>query len=133
MQLSKGQNPTACARCFSYVSKCPGDKKAIIFVGDDFEDSESPCWFFDSNYSYLCHPSINQIIFSGPRCKDQYLRAQLAGVPTDKIKIVESSTAGAELLDTSLSRDIYVLYGPYMVKQANAVKAKLVEIGKEVC
>lgn len=133
MQLSKGQNPTACARCFSYVSKCPGDRKAIIFVGDDFEDSESPCWFFDSNYSYLKHPSINQIIFSGPRCKDQFLRAQLAGVPTDKIKLVDSSTAGADLLDTSLSRDIYVLYGPYMVKQANIVKENLIKLGEEVC
>lgn len=131
MQLSKGQNPTACARCFSYVSKCQGDKKAIIFVGDDFEDSESPCWFFDSNYSYLKHPSINQIIFSGPRCKDQFLRAQLAGVPTEKIKLVENSVGGVEMLDTALSQDIYVLYGPYMVKQANAVKEELIKLGKE--
>lgn len=132
MQLSKGQNPTACARCFSYVSKCPGDKKAIIFVGDDFEDSESPCWFFDSNYSYLKDDGINQIIFSGPRCKDQFLRAQLAGVPTDKIKMIEKSVAGATLLDTSLSNDIYVLYGPYMVKQANIVKSELIKLGKEM-
>lgn len=132
MQLSKGQNPTACARCFSYVSNCPGSDKAIIFVGDDFEDSESPCWFFDSNYSYLKDPSINQIIFSGPRSKDQYLRAQLAGISTDKIKIVQSSTSGVELLDTSISHNIYVLYGPYMVKQANIVKQKLILLGQEV-
>lgn len=132
MQLSKGQNPTACARCFSYVSKCAGEKKAIIFVGDDFEDSESPCWFYDSNYSYLQHPSINQIIFSGPRCKDQFLRAQLAGVPAEKIKLIDSSTAGVNLLDISLSKDIYVLYGPYMVKQANIVKDKLIKLGQEV-
>lgn len=129
MQLSKGQNPTACARCFSYVSKCPGDQKAIIFVGDDFEASESPCWLFDSNYSYLCHPSINQIIFSGPRSKDQYLRAQLAGVPTEKIKIIADSKAGTDILDTELSKDIFVLYGPYMVKQAGIVKEKLIKLG----
>ncbi len=129
MQLSKGQNPTACARCFSYVAKCPGDNKAIIFVGDDFEASESPCWFYDSNYSYLSDPSISQIIFSGPRCMDQYLRAQLAGVPTDKIRTISDSTAGTDLLDTKLSKDIYVLYGPYMVKQANLVKEKLITMG----
>ncbi len=132
MQLSKGQNPTACARCFSYVSKCPGENKAIIFVGDDFEASESPCWFFDSNYAYLKDSSINQIIFSGPRCKDQYLRAQLAGIDTDKIKTISDSTAGTTLLDTEISKDIYVLYGPYMVKQANIVKEKLVELGMGV-
>lgn len=132
MQLSKGQNPTASSRCFSYVSKCPGDKKAIIFIGDNFEDSESPCWFFDANYDYLKDPSINQIIFSGPRCKDQYLRAQLAGVDVSKIRTVMDSTGGADVLDTNLSQDIYLLYGPYMVRQSRIVKEKLLQLGKEV-
>ena len=131
MQLSKGQNPTACARCFSYVAKRPENNKAIIFVGDNFEDSESPCWIYDSNYSYLQDPSINQIIFSGPRSKDQYLRAQIAGVPINKIRITPDSTAGAEILDTGVSKDIYVLYGPYMVKEANLVKEKLIKLGTE--
>ena len=132
MQLSKGQNPTASARCFSYVSKCPGNNKAIIFIGDNFEDSESPCWFYDSNYSYLKDPSINQIILSGPRCKDQYLRAQLAGVDVSKIRMTMDSKGGADVLDTELSKDIYVLYGPYMVKESLIVKEKLVKIGAEV-
>ncbi len=132
MQLSKGQNPTACARCFNYVAKCPGESKAIIFVGDDFEDSESPCWFFDSNYSYLTDPSITQIIFSGPRCKDQYLRALLAGVPSEKIKMTPDSKTGSNLLDTTVSKDIYVLYGPYMVQSANIIKDKLIKLGAEV-
>ena len=131
MQLSKGQNPSACGRCFSYVSKCPGDNKAIIFVGDNFEASESPCWFFDSNYSYLCDSTIDQIIFSGPRSKDQYLRALMAGVPANKIKTTLNSTAGTDLLDTDKSKDIYVLYGPYMVKEANIVKNKLIQLGTE--
>ncbi len=129
MQLSKGQNPTACARCFSYVAKCSGESKAIIFVGDNFEASESPCWLYDSNYSYLNDPTITQIIFSGPRCKDQYLRALMAGVSPDKIKTTAISNAGTDLLDTTLSKDIYVLYGPYMVKEANQVKNKLIALG----
>lgn len=131
MQLSKGQNPTASARCFSYVAKCPGNQKAIIFVGDDFDPLESPCWFFDSNYVYLKDPSINQIIFCGPRSKDQYLRARIAGIAPEKIKIIADSTAGPDILDTDLSRDIYVLYGPYMVKQANLVRDKLKKLGEE--
>lgn len=129
MQLSKGQNPTACARCFSYVSKCTGKNKAIIFINDDFEDSESPCWLYDSNYSYLTDNSINQIIFSGPRCKDMYLRALLAGVSAEKIKTISDATAGPDILDTDLSKDIYVLYGPYMVKASNIVKQKLMQMG----
>ena len=131
MQLSKGQNPTASARCFSYVSKCPGNNKAIIFVGDDFDPLESPCWFYDSNYAYLKDPSINQIIFCGPRSKDQYLRALIAGIPAEKIKISNNSTAGPDIIDTEKSKDIFVLYGPYMVKQAQAVRDRLCQLGQE--
>lgn len=129
MQLSKGQNPTACARCFSYVAKCDGDNKTIIFINDDFEDSESPCWLYDSNYSYLTDDSIKQIIFSGPRCKDQYLRALLAGVSAEKMKMTVDPIAGPDLLDMTFSKDIYVLYGPYMVKAAGIVKNKLITAG----
>ena len=58
--------------------------------------------------------------------------AQLSGVPTDKIKITQSSTEGPALLDTNISQDIYVLYGPYMVSAANIVQEKLIQLGKEV-
>lgn len=130
MQLSKGENPTACARCFSYVAKCPGDCKAIIFVGDDFNPAESACWHYDSNFSYLCDPSINQVLFCGPNGPDQYLRALLAGVPAEKLQTVSQSTGGVDALDTTLSKDIYILYGPYMVKQAMQVKNKLIQLGE---
>ena len=68
------------------------------------------------------------------RCvsKDQYLRAQLAGISTEKIRITDSSTAGADVVDLSLSHDIYVLYGPYMVKEAGIVKQQLIKLGEEV-
>ena len=39
------------------------------------------------------------------------------------------STVGADLLNTELSKDIYVLYGPYMVKEANLVKQELLQKG----
>ena len=65
------------------------------------------------------------------RCKDQYLRAQIAGVPKEKIRLTEDPTCGAELLDLNTSKDIYVLYDPYLLKEANIVKNKLIEAGTE--
>lgn len=134
MQLSKGQNPIACTRCFSYVSGCPGDEKQLIIIIDDKGDnngnSESVCWLYECDYSYLNDPSIKRIIFSGPRCKDHYLRAQLAGVDSSKIRITESFTGGVELLDPDYLDDIYLLYDPYIIKEANEVKAQLVELGE---
>ena len=135
MQLAKGQNPIACARCYSYVSKCPGDKKGLIILvddkGDNIGNSESVCWLYDCDYSYLTDPSIAQIVFAGPRCKDQYLRALIAGVDPAKIKLIEDPKAGASLLDTELSKDVFVLYDPYLLSEASAVKSELIQRGTE--
>ena len=135
MQLAKGQNPIACARCYSYVSKCPGESKGVIIMVDDKGDntgnSESTCWLYDCDYAYLRHPSIKQIIFAGPRCKDQYLRAQIAGIPKEKIRLVNDPKAGADMIDTDLCQDIFVLYDPYLLSEANAVKSRLITLGTE--
>lgn len=135
MQLAKGQNPIACARCYSYVAKCPGENKGLIIMVDDKGDntgnSESTCWLYDCDYSYLTDPSIGQIVFSGPRCKDQYLRALLSGVAPEKIKLAEDFTAGAKLLDTSAAKDVFVLYDPYLLREANIVKDQLIKLGEE--
>ncbi len=135
MQLAKGQNPIACARCYSYVSKCPGDRKAVIIMvddkGDNLNNSESTCWLYDCDYSYLTHPSISQIIFSGPRCKDHYLRAMIAGIAPEKIKTTESFTGGPALVDNTISDDVYVLYDPYLLSEASTVKNELIKMGTE--
>ena len=135
MQLAKGQNPIACARCYSYVASCPGNNKALIIMVDDKGDntgnSESTCWLYDCDYSYLTDDSIAQIVFAGPRCKDHLLRALIAGVPQDKVFMTESFIGGAEQIDTVLSKDIYVLYDPYSLSEANVVKNKLIAMGTE--
>ena len=131
MQLAKGQNPIANARCYNYVANCPGENKTLILVGDNIEPSESTCWLYDCEYSYLKHPSITKIIFSGPRCKDQYLRALIAGVSPEKMAQISDPTAGTELLDLEKTDDIYILYGPYMIKEANIVKQKLLQLTSE--
>lgn len=136
MQLAKGQNPIACARCFSYVAKCPGQNKGLIIMiddkGDNTGNSESTCWLYDCDYRYLNDPTISQIVFAGPRCKDHYLRALIAGIPAEKISLTADAKAGAELLDLSISKNIFVLYDPYLPKEASIVKNWLLRAGTEV-
>ncbi len=135
MQLAKGQNPIACARCFSYVAQCPGQAKSVIVMiddkGDNTNNSESTCWLYDCDYSYLTDPSIHQVIFAGPRCKDQYLRALIAGIPAEKIALSESFTGGPALVNTDMCKDIFVLYDPYLLSEANTVKKNLIQMGTE--
>ena len=131
MQMAKGQNPIACARCFSYVAQYPGENKGVIIIIDDVGDnngnSESTCWLYDCDYSYLADPSIGQIVFGGPRCRDHYLRALLAGVGADKMKITEESARAADVLDVEGRTNLFVLHELYRPTDAAAIKARLME------
>ena len=135
MQLAKGQNPIACARAYSYVAKCPGNEKSLLIMVDDKSDnngnSESVCWIYDCDYSALKDPSIAEIIFSGPRCKDQKLRAMIAGVDPVKIKTDNTFCGGVSLVDTDKYSDIFVLYDPYLLAEANYTKNELIRKGGE--
>ncbi len=133
MQLAKGQNPIACGRAFSYVARCPGDKKAVYILIDDKSDNtnnvENICWHYDCDYSPLTDPSIGQIVFSGPRCKDQLLRCLMAGVDPAKIQLWPGFEGGTHLVDTDTYKDIYVLYDVYSTAEAARVKQAFIEKG----
>lgn len=135
MQMAKGLNPIACTRSFHYVASCEGEKKGLIILIDDkrenIGDSENVCWQYDCDYSYLADPSISQIVFAGPRCRDHYLRALLAGVPAEKIKQTPDRIAGADVVDLSVSKDLYVLYDNYCLTDAEAIRNKLMKYGME--
>lgn len=135
MQMAKGLNPIACTRSFHYVAQCEGKDKGLIILIDDqrenIGDSENVCWQYDCDYSYLADPSIRQIVFTGPRCKDHYLRALLAGVEAQKIKLTPNITGGAEIMDLDKSKDIYILYDNYSLAEAEVTRDKLAKLGME--
>ncbi len=137
MLMAKGQNPIACARCYDYVAKAPGDDKAAIIIVDDKDDNinntESTCWLYDCDYAALCNDSLKQLIFAGPRCKDHYLRALLAGVDETKISIVTNPADAASCIDTNICRRIFVLHELYRPNDAQTVKKALIERGKGGC
>lgn len=131
--MSKGQNPIACSRCFDYVAFTNVDNKAVIVDTDDVidntNDSENLSWIYDCDYSGLKDPRIKQVIFQGPRCKDHYLRTLLAGVDASKIQLTENASDVAKLLDTNISKNIYILHDLYRVEDAAIIKNDLVAIG----
>lgn len=129
--MAKGQNPIACARCFDYIAQLPGSNKAVIINEDDLGDntgnSESTCWLYDCDYSYLNDPSIAQIVFAGPRCKDHLLRARIAGLDPQKIRLVENITDAADALDLSDCKEIYMLHDMYRAKENTILCKKLTD------
>lgn len=136
MLMAKGLNPVACASCFNYVASTPGENKAAVICIDDRNNcatnSANICWFYDCDYSILADPSITQIVFGGPRCKDHYLRALMAGIPKEKMVITTDTAHAAELVDTEKSKDIFVLYDIYHPGEAAVNKKILMTKGGAV-
>ena len=133
--MSKGQNPIACSRCFDYVAKAPCDDKGVIVMIDDLHDndhdSEATCWLYDCDYAAFADPSVKQVLFAGPRGKDHYLRALLAGVDPAKILTTESCADAAKHIDTEICKNIYVLHDLYRPDDAESNKRILVAKGAE--
>lgn len=128
--MAKGQNPIACARCFDYIAQLPGENKAVIINEDDVEDntgnSESVCWLFDCDYSYLRHDSISQIVFTGPRCHDHLLRARLAGIDPNKIRLEPDTLKAAQALELTSCGNIYLLHDMYRARDNAIIKKNLI-------
>lgn len=132
--MAKGQNPIACARCFSYVASIKKENKLVLVDIDDLHDnigeSESTCWLYDCDYSYLADESISQIIFTGPRCRDQLLRAVMAGVSKEKILLEPDVSKAVGLVDRERFTDVYVLYELYRQPDADKMKIQFKNAGE---
>ena len=135
MILSKGQNPVAVSRVFSYVSKCPGDDKCVLILVDDKEDnihnSENTCWLYDLDYTPLGDPSISHLIFAGKREKDHLLRAAMTGLDPAKIETTDSVRDCSALVDTDRYHNIFVLYDNYFLDEARREVKLLEERGEK--
>ena len=129
--MAKGQNPIACARCYDYAAKAPYEDKALAIFVDDLHDnigeSESTCWLYDCDYTPLSDASIKQIVFAGPRCRDHLVRAQMAGVPAEKIVLVDDSARGHEALDTTRYKHVFLMNELYRPEDVEAVKNALIK------
>lgn len=112
--LTKEKNALASSRVFDYIHTMPGDKEIIWMnscQGDIESWSENTCWLYDCDVEFLNHESIKHIIVCGPRRFDHKLRLKLAGVPDDRITMVEKEVDAPSKLRWIKDDYIYVLYG----------------------
>lgn len=130
LHLAKGQNPIACSRAFENIRDYPGKKSVILFLDDYFDAAhsvENTAWLFDTDFEFLNDENIPQIIASGARHWDVYLRLLLAGIPRERIKHLEDNEKAASLLDPACADAVFILYDVYTIGLANRVKEQVRE------
>lgn len=127
-QMSKDKNALAASRVFDYVSGLPGDKELILMMNclhDEIEWSENTCWLYDCDFEFLKKDNIRNIIVTGPRAKDYYLRLKFAGVDDDRITFVKNEIDAPSALQLNEGESIFIFYGTDSIDLANKVTQKV--------
>ena len=130
MQMSKDKNALACSRNFDYIQSKPGRKELLVMMncmGVSKNWSENPSWMYDTDFEFLNHDDIVQLVCAGPRARDYKLRLLLAGIPEEKIFLEDDEFKALDKLYLTPGDDVYILYGVDGTPLAFRVKAKLKE------
>ena len=126
--LSKGMNPIACSRVFDYVRKYKGSKAVILLLDDLHEaanGSENTAWQYDTDYEFLNNDSIKQIIVSGARYLDDYVRLLIAGVDKNKMICKRDELSAIDDLKLEGIETVFILHDLYSMDLKEAAKKKV--------
>lgn len=129
-QMSKDRNALGSSRAFDYVSSLPGEKELIMMMNnlsDAAVWSENTCWLYDCDFEFLNKDNIRNIVVTGPRAKDYYLRLKFAGIEDDRISFVHDEIDSPGALRLYEGEDIYILYGTDSIDLADEVAGKVRE------
>ena len=133
-QMSKDKNALGASRVFDYISHQPNKKEIILMMNcldDQVHWSENVCWLYDADFEFLNNELISNIVCTGPRCKDYYLRLKMAGISDDRISLVETETSTPSALKLDSPEDVYVLFGTDSIELAEKVAGLIDEEIKE--
>ncbi len=128
LHLAKGQNPIACSRAFENIRDYPGKKAVILFLDDYFDAKhsvENTAWLFDTDFEFLNRDDVPQIVASGARHWDVYLRLLLAGVPKERVSHLEDNEQAAFMIRPDGIDAVFILYDVYTIGLANRVKEQV--------
>ena len=111
--LSKCLNGYATSRVMEYIAKQKKQKQILFMVNSidaEIHWSEDICWIYDTDFEFIADDYLHSIIVYGTRALDYKVRLLLAGVPEEKIKVVEKAEDAIELFEYIEDSLIYVLY-----------------------
>ena len=129
-QMAKGQNPVACSSVFEYLQNEQG-RKCVLLMLDDVTDnrysSETVAWYYDTDFEILKNSSICQVIISGKRWRDLYVRLLLAEINPEKIWTAEKETDMAAKIRYEKIDKIFLLHDITSYDQSLQVKESIKE------
>ncbi len=113
-QLAKDKNALAVSRATDYVRQQPGHKKMFLLIScykDERHWSENMCWIYDADFEMMKDPLMDQLICTGPRAPDFYMRLLYAGIPEEKIFYELDERKAAKEFELNKDDTVYIFCG----------------------
>ena len=104
------KNPVGLTEVLRTILLDPGEKGLVTFINDNLADGTDVSWLWDAEVEVLADRCAFAIV-GGTRVGDMAVRLKYAGVPTERIRTVESIADGldAGLAMTPPGSTLYVL------------------------
>ena len=127
---SKGENSTATSIFFSGFRREPG-RKALLLIIDDKPLEHNPYgseytgWHYQTDFEFLADPSIQQVVYYGPRGHDAMLRMELGGVDRSKVALATTFEQAVNLVDLTNVDEVCVAFDVYRAQDADLCRKML--------
>ena len=103
IQLIK--NPVGANEVLKTIDKI---SNLLIIINDNYADGRDISWLWDAEFEFL-KDSKKEIVVSGTRADDMALRLKYAGVPVEKIKIINDIKKAVDYVGKNSDNDITIL------------------------
>jgi len=103
IQLIK--NPVGANEVLKTIDKI---SNLLIIINDNYADGRDISWLWDAEFEFL-KDSKKEIVVSGTRADDMALRLKYAGVPVEKIKVINDIKKAVDYVGKNSDNDITIL------------------------
>lgn len=127
--MAKGETP-AVSSVMDYVRKEPGEKEVILYLEDsklNKDYSEVMTWLYENDFEFLRNDDITNIVITGIREQDLYLRLLLAGIPEERISLAHTVDRAADFLKLKKGTSVYIIHDIYKMEDRDLTKKMIIE------
>lgn len=85
------KNPAGCNQTLNFLTNLDEETLFVCMLSDNIADGTDVSWIYDVNFEKLCGMGnrLSGVICSGIRAWDMALRLKYAGLPADKLRVIE--------------------------------------------
>ncbi|MDY4040886.1 MAG: MurT ligase domain-containing protein [Collinsella sp.] len=136
---AKGENSTATSATLATVCREPGDKCVALMLSDYYlatskTRTEFTGWYYQADFENLAAADVKQVIIQGATADDLLLRLLMAGIPEERIHVVESVEEAAEAVRLDEVGSVFCAYdifnGPQAEDFRDRVSKRLEAVGE---